>query len=298
MATYFNPNIHYEGHEPGQMPGEDWIDWYKRKQRWEREQQDAANERRKAEEQRAETRRRIDAALTGFKETVAGQESLGDIFARLGQEYNLGGLRQTAFDVTQAVKNIPESVREVGRQFGVSAGRQERRIAKEQGELLPEAREAAERAQFAEGAVGQRLGMALEEQKKALTPYQVELEALSDRAAREVTKYTTDMQFRLSQILANIEQTGALTRQQAEIAANLALKEKEYENAKDLYAFKLAEQEKYKTPATTTMDIGSAFDRLMSDFGETSNINTQNDSDVWVSPIPDVIVGNSPDVWW
>src|SRR3990167_4491872 len=127
------------------------------------------------------------SALTG---RIAGQEPLGAAAERMGGELQLPALRQSALDLTQTLKGIPQTQETISKQVGISAPNLQRRIAAEQGEIAPLAQEAVSQQQFSEQELGQRLSLLVQDQAKELQPfYQAQLPLLQDRLAREQSNY-------------------------------------------------------------------------------------------------------------
>lgn len=165
---------------------------------------------------------------------VAGQETLTAASGRIGGELNLPALRESAFNLTQTLKNIPQTQTTISKQVGISAPHLQQRIATEQGKIAPLAQEAVGQQQFGEQELGQRLGYLLQDQAKELEPfYQAQLPLLSDRLAREQANYSQDKQNELTLLLTNMSQSFAATQNDLDRANQLAVNELQYNNVKN-----------------------------------------------------------------
>ena len=175
-----------------------------------------------------------DAFMTSLNAKVAGQEKLGAASERIGGELQLPALRQSAYNLTQTLKGVPQVQETISKQVGISAPNLQRRIASEQGKLAPLAQEAVSQQQFAEGELSNRLGLLVAEQAKELEPfYQAQLPLLTDRLAREQTNYTQERQNELTLLLTKISQGYQANQAELDRANQLAMKEKEYTQAKN-----------------------------------------------------------------
>jgi hypothetical protein len=191
-----------------------------------------------------------NAFLNRYQGVIGGQESISAMADRIGGELNLPNLRQSAFDLSNTLKNIPTVENQIGQQVGISAPRLQKRIAVKQGELAPSVSDAVSQAQFAEGELGQRLGYAVQDQLKQLKPLEMEASMLSDRLAREVTGYGIDKKNELDILLNKMNRGYALEDWEKGRAAMLADVESAFEKQKQLISFNLAEQNKYKDSST------------------------------------------------
>lgn len=172
-----------------------------------------------------------ESFLTALTERVAGQETLTAGAERIGGELGLPALRQSAFDLTQTLKGIPQTQETISKQVGISAPNLQRRIAAEQGKIAPLAQEAVSQQQFGEQELGQRLGFLLADQAKELEPfYRAQLPLLSDRLAREQASYDLEKQRELDLLLENISNRATASQAELDRANELALAELEYKN--------------------------------------------------------------------
>jgi len=179
------------------------------------------------------------SALTG---RIAGQEPLGAAAERMGGELQLPALRQSAFDLTQTLKGIPQTQETISKQVGISAPNLQKRIATEQGRIAPLAQEAVGQQQFAEQELGTRLGYLVSEQAKELQPfYQAQLPLLTDRLAREQSNYTQDKQNELTLILTRMSQGFQASRAELDRANQLATSEQDFNRTLEQISFQTNE---------------------------------------------------------
>jgi hypothetical protein len=175
-----------------------------------------------------------EAFMAALNEKVAGQEKLGTAAERIGGELQLPALRQSAFDLTQTLKGIPQTQETISKQVGISAPNLQKRIASEQGRIAPLAQEAVSQQQFSEQELGTRLGYLVAEQAKELEPfYQAALPLLSDRLAREQTNYTQDKQNEFDLLLTKLNQGFQATQAELDRAQQLAIAESQYTQVKN-----------------------------------------------------------------
>ena len=193
----------------------------------------------RAEREAREREARMQNMLTGFqqeerdlfgrfKTAFEGQETLSAISRRLGEELGLPSLRQATSNRISAVEDVPQSVRELGAQFAISAPRQQQRIAKMLGELAPQATKAQRLQTEQEQILSSRLGLEAADRERALLPFEKEFEMLSDRIAREMSGFNVASQNVLNTLLARLSTEGTLAAQELKAANDLALLEEQY----------------------------------------------------------------------
>lgn len=187
-----------------------------------------------AEELRTRQKAEEETFLGALNERIAGQETLTAAGERIGGELQLPALRESAFNLTQTLKNIPRTQETISKQVGISAPNLQKRIAAEQGKIAPLAQEAVNQQQFSEQELGTRLGYLVAEQAKELEPfYKAQLPLLSDRLAREVSLYTQDKQNELSLLLTKMSQGFQASQAELDRANQLAIAEKQYNQVKN-----------------------------------------------------------------
>jgi hypothetical protein len=189
--------------------------------------------------------------LSRYTGAIGGQEKLGDMFGRIGGEYNLQGARNTANQLSQTLERIPEVQQQRSLSSGALTQNQlDRSIASEQSRLAPLAQRAQQQAQTATSQVQERLGYETAQQQKELLPFQQEARLLSEQIAREVTMYTQDRQNELTMLLTKLQMGQQMSLAEMQKAERLAAAETEFERSKEMYSFQLQEQLKYKPPSS------------------------------------------------
>lgn len=176
-----------------------------------------------------------ESFLSALREKMGGQETLTAASERIGGELQLPALRQSAFDLTQTLKNIPQTQQTISKQVGISAPHLQKRIASEQGRLAPVAQEAVGQQQFSEKELGNRLGLLLADQSAELRPFfEAQMPLLQDRLAREQANYSQDKQNELTLLLTNMSQGFQASQADLNRANQLASSENEYQRQIDL----------------------------------------------------------------
>ena len=211
--------------------------------------------------------------LSRFRTTLGQQTPIGDIYTRLSTEAGLpearkltGGLTQSALDVQGRLAGLPERIAGETRGFDVNAtqlARIQETRAQPVAKQLSETALAAERAGVSEralaGDVSTRLGLEVSEQQKQLQPFQVEASMISDRAARELTGYTTQLQAQTGQLIAKLLQQGTLDQIEARRLVDLASQEDSFQKQKQLLAY----QKSLSTGGTNYTPILTSLDESM-----------------------------------
>lgn len=229
-----------------------------------------------AEQKAAKTRGAEEEFLGRFRGAISGLTPVSTIAERYGREIGLPGARELTTGLTQQalgfekrLAGVPEQVRTETRGFQVAApqlARIQEKRAGEVGKSLVETAREAERAgvrqRGLETQLGERLGYEVAEQERGLRPFTVEAEMISDRLARETTRYTADLQARTSELITKMQQQGALEQAEMRELSQLAIMEQEKIDYQENLRFELAEREKYKRRPGG--DIESAIGSYMS----------------------------------
>ena len=173
----------------------------------------ALNQQSREEEQAFLTRFRTD-----YPNIISGVEgSLG-----------LPGLRETAFQSTQAFKALPEDIATASLGKDVSANQLRRMTSSRQSETLPELNDLLAFVQFQEEEAGRQ-------SERALVPYQTEVDFLKDRFARESTGFGQDAQRELDLAITKIQSGTQLSIAEMNRATQLAQMEADKEQYKSTF---------------------------------------------------------------
>lgn len=198
--------------------------------------------------------------LKRFRETVTGQPSVSDIYSRLSNEAGLSDARKLATGLTQQalttegrLSQLPEQIAGETRGFDVNAAQRGRIEEARSGDIsrtLNQQALAAQRAgvsaESIAGDVGTRLGLAVDEQNKLLKPFEVEANMISERAARELTGYTANLQSETSRLIAKLDNQGNLDQIEAQRLISLAKSEQDFEKQKELIKLQSTEDIRLK----------------------------------------------------
>lgn len=153
------------------------------------------------------------------------KEEYPQILSGIEQNLNLPNLRQSAYDLSDTLREIPSVQTGATRGFDVNANQLARIISSEQEKIAPVAQEAVRQAQFGEEEFGRQ-------SERALKPFETEIDLLKDRLSRESTGFDTDAKNRLDLLLTQIQEEGAMDREKISQATKLAELEQRSEEFK------------------------------------------------------------------
>ena len=176
--------------------------------------------------------------LNRFSGAVNNQESMSGMAKRIGGELGLPTLQSNANMLRGTLNALPTTYNKATTGYDVNQNQLSRIIGQKSSELAP-AVDTAERALgTAQGNLNTQMGYAQADQQKALLPYQSEQSLLSDRMARETTGYTQVMGQELDSIIAKMNAGITLSEGEKNRAQQLAVAEKQFEQAKQLQQMK------------------------------------------------------------
>lgn len=204
--------------------------------------------------------------LDKFTGAIKALEPSQAIYKRLGEEQGLPGLKSTAEQFTSQVKAIPENVKALATQIPISTTRQAQRVTQQLENLAPRQQEAVTQFQNSLSEVSRQLGFALEDQKTQLEPFAYAFQQLSDRIAREMSGYSTNIQNSLNILLNRLTQTGNLSQTQLANAYEMAKQEADYLNQKDL----LSMSNQFIEGGGHKLLVNSITGDIIADYGKTS----------------------------
>ena len=205
-------------------------------------QQAAASYSKKVQDLLARQKAEETAKLGKLQAFIAGKEPIPELRGRLAGELGipelaaqLEPLRQRSLTLEGLLLDLPETIS--GRTAGtLTTEAQRRSLEASGGERL--ARQIRENAMSQEMFAGQLAGaqgelaqlLAAENQQfqREVFPITTELDMFADRAAREVTGYTTAFQAELDAVLADISRAEDLSDQARQRAHELAVMEREF----------------------------------------------------------------------
>lgn len=191
-----------------------------------------------------------DALFNQYKEKIGGQERSVDAYKRLRTEMglpDLEGQMQVYKDQIYGVKDLIDRLEEDvnARTSGTFTNESQRRrqIAYEETPLNNQLARLgtgmapiAERLNSASSEVGTLLNLQSADQSKELKPYELEISAVSDRFAREMTGFTTSKQTELDALMDKISRGRELADREWQLAQTLAAEEREWARTKEKIA--------------------------------------------------------------
>jgi hypothetical protein len=176
-----------------------------------------------------------DTAMSGwlskYNTALSGQENVGAMYNRLGQELGMPQLRENALGVQSQIASLPGVLKNAGKNFNVNANQLARQTATQTANLQPLATNTMNAYQSAVGAVNQQMPWYQAQQAKELDPYNKELAYMNDRNARETSGFTSDNANELSALVSKMNAGITLNEGEKTRANQLAIAEKGYENA-------------------------------------------------------------------
>lgn len=167
--------------------------------------------------------------LSRYRKALGGQESLPDMYKRLGIELGIPNLQQSSNTLNTTLANIPATYSSATRGFDVNANQLSRTIGQKTAELQPVVTSTNNALTSAVENAGRGMQYGIAQQQKELLPFQTEASMLSDRWAREQTGFTTDHQAELSALISKMQSGVQLSEGEANRANALAVAEKQYE---------------------------------------------------------------------
>lgn len=181
------------------------------------------------------------SAVRGQEKPLAIQERLAAEAGVPERQEVVRGLRGQVLDVENLLQQLPE---DIGRRTARSLVTEAQRRALETREARPLRQELSqlgrtlgtEEASLADiqRGIGQSVQLALQGQQQALRPFEIQLEVLSDRAARETTGFGADRQAQLDVLRDAMRRGQELSDQERQLAAQLQAEETQFERQKEL----------------------------------------------------------------
>lgn len=190
----------------------------------------AREQQRLLEEREARQREEEGAFLGRFRAAVEGLEPLSEIRQRVIREQfpEYRNIKQGAYGATEALRKIPETVRTRAGQVGMSADRIQARIQSKISEIQPFVQDTLSKLEFIEGQIGASFQLEAADRENVLVPLRQEAAMLSDRLAREITGYTTNVQSQTTILAQKLANQGALEVQELMNLAAAAQAEQQY----------------------------------------------------------------------
>jgi hypothetical protein len=197
--------------------------------------------------------------LSKYNTALRGQENIGAMYNRLGQELGIPQLRENALGVQSQITSLPGVLKNAGRNFNVNANQLARQTATQTANLQPLATNTMNAYQSAQGFLEKQMPNYLAQQQKELDPLMQERSYIADRMARETTLFSQDNERELTAYIQKMNAGIGLSEAEKNRAHELAMQEKAFQNAKALAEQKFGfdkELQSQKT-ASTSFDWGS-----------------------------------------
>mgnify|MGYP001578858258 FL=1 len=261
--------------------------------------------------QRADTQAILDrqnaeqnALFDVFKTQSAGQEKIGSAYSRLAGEQGIPGLQTSAAIIQGEIGNVKALIDRLEQDVTTrtagtltSEAQRRRTVAAERtplsdtlGRLATGLDPVTRALETAQGNVGTQLSLTAQEQAKELRPAEMQISALSDRFAREMTGYNQDKQSELSAVLAKISRDEALSDREWQSAQQLASEERSWQQTKE--KMEIEQKNALQLKLTKAGGTGSVVNPYLSTSGTTvktgANINAMLD---WNKPFKNPLAG-------
>jgi hypothetical protein len=185
-----------------------------------------------------------DEALKAYVLALRSQRQPLDVYSELETAAGLPGMKKVAGTLREQIGSLEDTLKRVepnvaattreslvtqGQRAGMIEARRQPLI-EDLGTLTTGLGRISESITAAGADLGTRIGLYLQGQEQALKPYEVQLSAMNDRAARLVTGFTADVQNGLTTLLAKWNRQNELDDKEVDQAFELLKIEKNYSN--------------------------------------------------------------------
>lgn len=224
-----------------------------------------------------------DEALKAYVMALRGQKNPLDVYNELETAAGLPQMKETASTLRGQIGSLEDTIRRVEGDVNASTGQSLVTEAQRRGMVTAKQQPLLENLNTlttglgrieqgisaASSDIGTKTGLFVQGQEQALKPYEVQVTALQDRAARLVSGFTADTQNQLTTLMAKWNRSNELTDKETDQAFELLKLEKNYNN----------EIEKMKQQSTIDLAEYKAKKGIdNSGNGTPSNINSYYDS--------------------
>lgn len=191
-----------------------------------------------------------DGLFSNYKNTLQGQEQLPAMYKRLADEAGIPEAQaqlQTYKDQIYRTKDLLDRLDEdvTSRTQGTwTSEAMRRRIIADEGEDLNNTlgrlgtgmAPVVDLMNGAQGMVSTMMPLYMQQQERELRPLEMEIGALSDRFAREITGFTANRELQFTALMDEITRGRQLADRDWELAQQLAKEEREFQRQKQLAA--------------------------------------------------------------
>lgn len=172
--------------------------------------------------------------LKKYTDFINSQEGASAMASRIGGELGIPTLQANATMLQNTLTNLPSTYSKATTGYDVSQNQLSRIIGQKASELQPMVTTAENSLQNAQNTLNTRMGYEMTDEEKALRPYTMEKDLLSERQAREATLYTADNENELNALIQKLNMGITLSEGEKNRANQLALQEKQYQQALDV----------------------------------------------------------------
>lgn len=211
-----------------------------------------------------------DALFGQYTSTLQGQEKLPDMYTRLQNELGIPGLNQSfqqvqgeIFNVKNMLDRLDENVTSRALGTMTTEAQRQRQIAAE-GDPLRTAlarlgtglEPITQALSGAQGQLSTLLQLNVQQQDKDMKPIELQINAISDRFAREMTGFTESKQTTLDALMDKIDRERQLSDREWQLAQQLAAEERDFARQKELAKIQASAAANY-LPASTGYNYGT-----------------------------------------
>jgi len=208
-----------------------------------------------------------DANYKALADKQASQEKMSDAFKRLRSENGLDQLQNVIsqfknqiYSTKSVLNGLDTNINDRTQGTLTTQGQQDRMRQVEGAKINDQLNQLATNLQPAEEAysagsnlVGQQLQFMNADQERELQPYKMQIQAFSDRAARQISGYNENAKSLLDTNLAKINQGIQLSTEEWKATQDAAAKERDYAQQ-----FKIASLQAANSIATAKISAGSS----------------------------------------
>ena len=169
--------------------------------------------------------------LTAYKNTIANQPNLAQMYSNFGAANNLPQLGQQATTLNNAVLQVPQQNLDLARGFNYGADQVAAKTNQDLTRLQPLASAATNAYQTAQNLTNQQVGYQQTQNQYELQPLQAQQQMLTDQFARQMTGFTTEAQTELNALTSKMEQGIQLSATEMSRANALAQAQASYQTA-------------------------------------------------------------------
>lgn len=265
---------------------------------WNKQLQDlAASQKAEFDAMIARQNQKQDGLFGQYKDAIAGQEKLPDMYTRLQKEAGLpeaSAQLQMYKDQIYRTKDMLDRLDEdvTSRTTGtLTSEAMRRRIVASEGEDLNNQlgrlgtgmAPVVDLVTGAQNQVAAMMPLYMQQQQRELQPMELEINSLSDRFAREITGFTANRQTQLDVLMNEVARGRQLADREWELAQQLAAEERDFQRQRTLAAEAAAryvpQQTSYSSgggaPAVTTRQLPTVSTPAAKPAANNSGVKTQ-----------------------